>query len=149
MIAGPSVTILEPETEEDFERYYELRWRILRAPWHQPRGSERDALDAQAIHLMACLADRVPVGVGRLHLVAPGEARIRYMAVAPAQRGLGIGRRLLAALEGRARTAGVRRIRLEAREAAVEFYRRHGYRAAGPGHVLYGRIRHRRMDKTL
>ena len=34
--------VLEPKTKEDFKKYYDLRWRILRKPWNQPRGSEKE-----------------------------------------------------------------------------------------------------------
>ena len=31
-----------PETAEEFDAYYNLRWMVLRAPWNQPTGSEKD-----------------------------------------------------------------------------------------------------------
>jgi len=34
--------ILRPLSKEDFELMYNLRWKILRKPWHQPKGSEKD-----------------------------------------------------------------------------------------------------------
>ncbi|MDX1718459.1 MAG: GNAT family N-acyltransferase, partial [Anderseniella sp.] len=67
--------IREPESEADFRHYYELRWKILRAPWKQPRGSERDALDAHSTHLMIVDPDRKVVGVGRLHFNTIREAQ--------------------------------------------------------------------------
>jgi len=30
------------EGTQDFERYYDLRWRALRIPWHQPGRTEKD-----------------------------------------------------------------------------------------------------------
>ena len=30
-----------PQTPEEFERYRDFRWRILRAPWNQPRRTEQ------------------------------------------------------------------------------------------------------------
>ena len=38
-----------PQNPEEFERYRDLRWRILRAPWNQPRGSELDEIEAKEI----------------------------------------------------------------------------------------------------
>jgi ribosomal protein S18 acetylase RimI-like enzyme len=38
---------------------------------------------------------------------------------------------------------------LDAREAAVGFYRRNGYEAVGEGHVLFGEVRHSKMRKRL
>jgi len=122
---------------------------VLRAPWGRPRGSERDAEDARAVHLMIAAADGTALAVGRLHRLDEATGQVRYMAVAPHARGRGLGRRMLAALEDRARALGLRRIVLDAREAAAGFYLRHGYRVLGEGHVLFGTIRHLRMEKAL
>ena len=59
--------IVEPASSEDFHRYYELRWKILRAPWQQPRGSERDPQDDDSTHLMLVDDRNRVAGVGRLH----------------------------------------------------------------------------------
>jgi hypothetical protein len=69
-----------PETPEQFDEYFELRWRVLRAPWHQPRGSERDELNASADHVSVYDVNKRLIGVGRLHLNNATEAQIRYMA---------------------------------------------------------------------
>ena len=124
---------------------------MLRAPWGQPPGSERDELEASAWHRLAALADGSVIACGRLHRdpAAPDTGVLRYMAVDPAWRGRGVGSALLAALEAAARQAGLSRLRLAAREAAVPFYRRHGYRPLGPGHTLFGEVRHVRMQKSL
>ncbi len=71
-----------------------------------------------------------PVGCGALkfHENAPGE--LKRMWVAPRARGLGLGRRLLEALEHKAREAGVAVIHLETNGAlieAIELYRHSGY----------------------
>jgi predicted GNAT family N-acyltransferase len=141
--------IIEPVTPGDFQQYYELRWKILRAPWNQPRGSERDSHDADSTHLMMIDNRDVAVAVGRLHFNGIREAQIRYMAVAVAQQRRGCGSRMLQALEQKAATLGASRIVLDAREAALGFYARQGYSAEGPGHMLYNSISHIRMRKTL
>lgn len=57
--------------------------------------------------------DDVPVGCGGIRLRAAGEAEIKRMYVAPAVRGRGFARALLAALEDAARAARWHRIVLE------------------------------------
>jgi predicted GNAT family N-acyltransferase len=141
--------IVEPSTPEDFRHYYRLRWKILRAPWGRPRGSERDALDETALHLMAIDDDQSVAGVGRLHFNTIQEAQIRYMAVTVDVQRKGIGSLLLAALEQQAVALGARRIILDARETALGFYCRHGYTPTGPGRVLYDSIAHVKMNKSL
>lgn len=141
--------ILIPETKVDFARYYDLRWRILRAPWGQPRGSERDDLEVHSWHRMACLSGRIPAGVARLHLNSAAQAQIRYMAVEPDCRNQGIGTALAQALETQARQLGVAEIVLHARDGTLEFYARLGFEVTGPAHTLYGSIRHHALRKRL
>jgi GNAT superfamily N-acetyltransferase len=141
--------LVMPETAEEFERYFDLRWRVLRAPWDQPRGSERDELESQCLHLLALSGRGIAMGIGRLQLNRPGEAQIRYMAVDAPFRGRGVGTRILQALEEEARSWGASRLVLDARIESSGFYRRHGYRDDGEGHRLFGRIDHRRMSKPL
>ena len=93
------MSVVEPSTPEQFEQYYDLRWRILRAPWRQPRGSEKDELENDSIHLMVSDNDNRVIGVGRLHLNSPKQAQIRFMAVETDYQREGIGSKLLLALE--------------------------------------------------
>ena len=44
--------VIEPTTAEQLERYYDLRWRVLREPFQRPRGSEQDEYDQVGIHRM-------------------------------------------------------------------------------------------------
>jgi predicted GNAT family N-acyltransferase len=141
--------LIEPKTKADFDRYYDLRWRILRMPWGEPLGSERDGLDGSSIHLMACDDDDRLLGVCRLHFNSPGEAQIRFMAVDEDCRNAGAGSALLAWVESKARQQGAERIVLNARESAVPFYLKRGYAVAGEGETLFGVIRHFRMGKNF
>lgn len=141
--------ITSPASAEEFARYYDLRWRVLRKPWGQPPGSERDRLEDESIHVMAGDNDRMPVGIGRIHFPGAHEAQIRYMAVEESYRGRGFGKAVLARLEEIARKRGVVRIILNAREGALPFYERSGYRVLGTGHTLFGCIRHARMEKRF
>ncbi len=61
-------------------------------------------------------------------------ARLYSIAVAPAARGLGLGRRLLLALEQQARRLGCQEMRLEVKTgnlAALALYRESGYEVVG------------------
>lgn len=42
-----NIKICEP-SDENFEEYYYLRWKVLRKPWNQPIGSEKDELEKTA-----------------------------------------------------------------------------------------------------
>jgi predicted GNAT family N-acyltransferase len=139
----------EPETPEQFEEYFDLRWRVLRAPWEQPRGSERDDREEVARHVTARDQTGELLGVGRLHMNDQSEAQIRYMATEERWRGRGIGRAVAQELENRARRLGAERVVLDARLEYVEFYRALGYSLVGPGPTKYGTLEHRRMEKRL
>ena len=140
--------IIEPSSAEEFQRYYELRWKILRAPWNQPRGSEQDELEQTSTHLMVLDGQRA-VGVGRLHFNGIREAQIRYMAIDPEQQRRGIGSLLLQALEKKAGELGASQVVLDAREHALGFYRKQGYQTEGPGHTLFNTIPHVKMRKNI
>ncbi len=142
------MTVREPKTEKEYQKYFDLRWRILRKPWNQPRGSEKDELEGQSIHLMACEKGKV-VGMGRVHFNSPKEAQIRYMAVEEDLQRKGVGTRVLRELEERAERKGADHIILNARESAVGFYKKHGYRIVGKAHTLFGVIPHYKMRKKL
>jgi ribosomal protein S18 acetylase RimI-like enzyme len=141
--------VRSPQTAGEFASYFDLRWRVLRAPWGAPRGSERDELEAAADHAMFCSDDGTPLGVGRLHFNSTAEAQIRYMAVGESARGQGLGRRIVEHLEGLARQRGADRIVLNARDEAVEFYRKLGYETIQRAPTMFGSIAHYRMEKQL
>ena len=76
-----------------------------------------------------------PVGCGAFKELAEGAAYLKRMWIAAPARGLGLGRRLLDALEARARAGGYRLARLETNRALTEaqsLYRRCGYREIAP-----------------
>ena len=141
--------IVTPQTEQDWQSYFALRWRLLRAPWQQPKGSEQDELEQSAYHVMAKTAEGKTVGVGRIHYNTTDEWQIRYMAVDEAYRGKGIGAMILQQLESYARSKAGKRITLNARESAIEFYLRNNYLVCGDAPILFGAIKHKRMRKIL
>lgn len=146
---GGEYFLAEPQSDADWQNYFDLRWRILRAPWNQPRGSERDEREDKSIHLMICDASRAPFAIGRLHFNSPHEAQIRFMAVEPEFAGRGFGSRILSELENRALSRGATRVVLNARKEATRFYLKHGYVTAGSGDTLFGAVEHVRMEKEI
>ena len=127
---------------------YRLRWEVLRAPHGEPRGSEQDDREQDAYLVVAVDDHDLVVGTGRLHVVEPGLAQVRYMAVASSHRGQRIGAGVLRELEAHAIAQGMNRIRLNARESATGFYTRHGYVDVGEGPTPWG-IVHRVMEKQI
>ena len=141
--------VIEPLTPEDYQHYYHLRWKVLRAPWNQPRGSEQDDMEKSSHHLMVVDNNHDVIAVGRLHFNSIREAQFRYMAVDTRQQRRGAGTLLLRAMERKAIGLGADCIVLDAREHALRFYHKHGYQAEGPGQTLFNSIPHVKMRKNI
>lgn len=72
-----------------------------------------------------------PIGCGGLRTLEPAIGEIKRMWVAPHARGLGVAKRLLGALEERARAMGMRLVRLDTNRVLTQaqaMYRMAGYR---------------------
>jgi DNA-binding MarR family transcriptional regulator/GNAT superfamily N-acetyltransferase len=90
-----------------------------------------DELTPPAGLMLVATLHSEPVGCGALKLHEDDPAEIKRMWVAPTVRGLGLGRRLLAQLEGHAADRGARAVRLETNGAlaeAISLYQAAGYR---------------------
>jgi GNAT superfamily N-acetyltransferase len=142
------IVIRRPRTATDMEKYYQARWCVLRRPWHQPKGSEQDELEDEAVHFMALDQKRV-VGVARAHFSGPSVAQFRYMGVDSRFRHHGIATRLLRALEREAKKRGAKIAWFNAREPAVPFYEKCGYHIFDMSYMLFGCIPHWKMFKEL
>ena len=138
-----------PYTPQEWDAYFLFRWQMLRQPWKQPVGSDRDQHETAAFHIMATTPAGEIVGIGRLHSVDNETAQIRYMAVAPDFQRRGIGRSIITCLEAQACTLGYKKIILNARNPSLAFYASNGYMAIEPGHTLYDSIPHTKMQKPL
>ncbi len=136
------LTISDPFTENRMEEYYQLRWKVLRAPWNQPRGTERDEMEDASLHRVVLNEQQRILACGRLQLNTSAEAQVRYMAVDPDFRGKGLGRLVLQELECLASDAGALKVILQARENALPFYAACGYEVVIPTFLLYDTIQH-------
>ena len=138
-----------PETEEEYRKYYEFRYNLLRKPWDQPVGSEKDEMEDQSFHRMIVDKDGIVVGVGRLHFNTEKESQIRYLAVNENIRNQGFGSKIVAELEKIAQEKGAKEVMLVSREGALDFYARRGYRITKDAKTLFGTIKHKEMRKVL
>jgi predicted GNAT family N-acyltransferase len=129
--------------------YFDLRWRVLRQPWDQPRGTEQDEQEAVAVHRMILTPDKQVVACGRMQLNTTREAQIRYMAVDQAFRGRKLGVMIIRELEEVAVNAGAETMILQARENALSFYQACNYEVVVKTFLLYDSIQHYLMSKRL
>lgn len=136
--------IRQPRTKKEFEMMYDLRWRILREPWNQPRGSEKDQFESQAFHFIALFLNRI-VGTARLHMVKDDVGQIRYLAVEEDFRRKGVAGKLMEAIHLTAKNKFIKFLVLNARETAVDFFKKIGYIVIEDGPTLFGEIKHKKM----
>ena len=142
--------IIEPATSEEFKKYYNLRYEVLRKPWLQPKGSERDEEEETSLHRMIIdEPNGKAVAVGRLQFNSIEEAQIRYMAVSDDYQGMGYGSKIVKVLDNIAREKGSRKIILQSRENAVKFYEKNGYKIIEKSYLLFDEIQHWLMEKEL
>ena len=97
-------------------------------------AEDRDLIPPQGAFLVASV-DGEPVACGAVKSIAPGVGSLKRMWVAGTVRGLGIGRRVLEALEAQARELGLTTLRLETNrtlEEAIHLYRSAGFREVAP-----------------
>ncbi len=142
--------MLVEEAEFGSETYGEmlvLRKRILRDPLGLEWTAEEEAWEFRERHF----AMKVDNGIVACVVIRPlgnGAVKLRQMAVEPEQQGAGVGRRLLGGVEKILITDEVDRIELNARDAAVGFYERLGFRKVGE-EFMEVTIPHWKMVKTL
>jgi hypothetical protein len=51
--------IRQPLSKEDFDLMYDLRWRVLRKLWNQPRGSEKDDIENESHPFIVTLNNKI------------------------------------------------------------------------------------------
>ena len=142
--------IIEPNSSAEFEQYYNLRYEVLRKPWLQPKGSEKDDGDKSSIHRMIIdESNGKAVAVGRLQFNTSEEAQIRYMAVSDNYQLKGYGNIIVKTLEDIALKKGIRNIALQARENTLKFYWKNGYEIIEKSYLLFDEIQHWLMVKEL
>lgn len=140
LLAGLRIERVAPDSDDAREcvrRYFaELDRRFDTG--FDPQASlaaEDDALVPPRGAFLVASADGEALACGAVKAIAPGIASLKRMWVADDARGLGIGRRMLTALEEQARALGLATIRLETNRAldeAIALYRSAGYTETSP-----------------
>jgi predicted GNAT family N-acyltransferase len=127
----------------------ELRYDVLYRPLGLSRDLVEDTDGRTFEHFVALDADGLVAGYARLHL-EDGASQVYQVAVAQDRRRQGIGNALMDATLARARAAGRDFVALDARDHAVGFYERLGFRCEGDS-FLSARTGtpHRHMRRVL
>ena len=138
LLTASTVTVAQtdprrPEAREALAAYAAELDERFDAGFDPARSIPAEAADLTppAGLLLVATLHGAPVGCGALKFHDDAPAELKRMWVARSARGLGLGRRLLAELEARAREHGVRVLHLETNRAlpeAIGLYRSAGYR---------------------
>lgn len=117
------VSIRQVKWSDRREALLQVRFKVFVDEQGVPPEMEEDEYDPDAVHLLGSGPGGNPVASARL--LAGGS--IGRMAVLPAYRGQGIGRRMLLELLRIAAGSGLARVTLHAQCSAEGFYRRVGF----------------------
>ena len=140
--------IKSPETELEWEKYFNFRWEMLRKPLGMSKDTIKDELEDRSFHLFAVNDQKEIIGSGRLHFNNGNEGQIRYMAVTNSVQRKGLGSEIVLELETIAKNKGIQEMVLNARENAINFYLSLGYKKKEPYKSDTG-IPHITMRKKL
>lgn len=93
-------------------------------------GYSPDQLERAGVHLVGAYEADTLVGIAGIELQGTGFAELKRFYVVPGHRGSGVADALIGALLDHAARSGVTAVRLETgdkQQAAMAFYRRHGF----------------------
>ncbi len=124
-----------------------LRDQILRQPLGLSFTKEELEKEKDEI-LLALIEDEEILGCCMLINEIPEQLRLRQMAVRKNLQGKGIGESVMFFAEKIARDKGFKKMTMHARDTAVGFYDKFGYKIVGEGFEEVG-IPHHVMEKFL
>lgn len=136
-------------TPQEVERIIDLRVKILRKPWNQPAETATDNLEVISINVYIENEHKEIVACGRLQENENKVGQIRFMAVEDKQQGKGLGKMIVNALEMEGKKLHLKKIELQARDNAVDFYKSCGYTIKEKSFLMWGQIQHYLMEKNL
>jgi ribosomal protein S18 acetylase RimI-like enzyme len=149
-----ALAFIEPQGQADMAAFRALSWEyrafLLTLPGADgemvrtayPEARYRAVLDAAETEnrpprgiMRLAILDGTPAGCGTVQTLAPGDAEIKRVWIAPEARGIGAGRALMERLVADCRAMGFRRILMDtgrALPAAAALYDAMGFRRRGP-----------------
>jgi predicted GNAT family N-acyltransferase len=140
--------IRSPKSEQEWEAYYDLRYRILRKPLNKERGSEKNEGDETGIHF-ALFENNQIFAIARLDFQENQTAQVRFVAVEENQQGKGFGKAIMLETERYCQELKVKKIILHARDYALDFYLKLDYQLIEKSYKLFDVLQHYLMEKTL
>ena len=141
--------VKKANSKDEVNAIIQLRYKILREPWNKAIDTATDSMEDNSINAYIADNDGNVIACGRLQENEHKTGQIRYMAVDKAYQGKGLGKKITEFLEEEATKNGFSAIQLQARENAVEFYKKGGYQIVEKTFLLWDIIQHYLMEKKL
>ena len=132
---------------KEYDQMVKLRYEIMRKPLGLDFNEDELKKEKDDI-LIGAFEEEVIIGCCLLTKIDSQCTRLRQMAVQKSRQGMGIGESMMQFAENIARDRGFRIITMHARETAIGFYERYGYKTKGDEFVEIN-IPHRIMEKKL
>lgn len=141
-----ALRVIDHNTPE-YEQMVKLRLEILRKPLGLSFTKEELDKEKEDI-LIAAFEEELILGCCLLTNTEPGTVRLRQMAVPGNMQRKGIGRQMIQFAENVARDYGYKKITMHARDTAIGFYEKFGYKLQGSEFVEVS-LPHHVMEKML
>ncbi|KAG2185304.1 hypothetical protein INT44_002094 [Umbelopsis vinacea] len=149
-------SIVKAETPEQIQDCYAVRINVFVHEQNIPLDLEIDEYDPKCYHWLATAANstqrrsRLPLGTIRLyHVPNTSIGKLGRLAVDLSARGLGLGRKLVEALEKDALTLGITFIDCHSQIDKRPFYEKLGYHVIDGNIFVEDGIDHIKMGKSL
>ena len=140
--------IRKPLSKEDFQKIYDLRWRVLMKPLNKTLESDKDNIDTESYPFIVTLNEKI-VAFALFHKISEKEGQIRDLAVEEDYRNERIGSILMRYIEGFAVSLGIKTITLYTTKTIKEFFQKLDYKTIGEGPLLCDETEQITMMKTL
>ena len=131
----------------EYDQMVQLRDAVLRRPLGLSFSPEELKKETGDI-LIACMDDDEMLGCCILSEIDRDTVRIRQMAVPDKLHGKGIGASIMNFAEALAKDKGYRCMTMHARDAAIGFYEKFGYKVIGDEFIEV-KLPHHVMEKRL
>lgn len=132
---------------KEYQQMVTLRFEIMRKPLGLSFSTEELAKEKNDILIGAFDEDEM-TGCCILTDISSGSVKLRQMAVLKNMQGKGIGETIIQFAENIARDKGYKTLTMHARDTAIGFYEKYGYKVEGGGFVEIN-IPHHIMKKNL
>ena len=142
-----NLLVKQVNTPKELKDTQEVRRQVFTEEQGINREADIDGLDQNSDHIIV-YDNNTPVGTARIRYKNRVQAKLERIAVLKSHRGRGIGKRIIEASLGLAKTKGALEATLDSQQSAAGFYEKLGFRQVGEPFEEVG-IPHIAMTKKL